>query len=58
MTAVVINLPVKKKQLDDTPAYYCLRCDSAHFQLHASGAVYCYGCGSVIRNLRVEKAGN
>jgi hypothetical protein len=56
MTAVVLTLPVKTKRKEDTTAYYCLRCDGSRFQLCASGDIYCYGCGSLMRNLKVEKA--
>ena len=55
MEALVIPLPVKKKEpkVDLGPAFYCLRCDHALFQLLASGEVRCAGCGAAMRNITV-----
>jgi DNA-directed RNA polymerase subunit RPC12/RpoP len=54
VSAVIIPLPVKKKRKDGQ-VYYCLRCDSDIFTLHADGEIHCGNCTSLMRNIRVEK---
>ena len=41
---------------DATPHYFCLRCDSDHFKLFASGSVHCASCGALMRNITVIDA--
>ena len=33
--------------------YYCTRCESGEFRLHATGAVHCAHCGALMANIAV-----
>lgn len=47
------RLKRSKPEIKRTENYYCMRCDSGEFRLHASGDIHCANCGARMSNLAV-----
>lgn len=59
MSADVIKLPERnarrKPEIAHTaPQFYCLKCDGTSFALFSDGTVFCIGCASPMKNLKVQ----
>ena len=42
-----------KPEIKRQDSYYCLRCESGEFRLHASGEIRCAHCAALMSNLTV-----